>query len=171
MKTQLNTLNKVLTFHLEGMYDAEKIIQYELPELVRHMDSSDAGDIVSKYAESANDKRLKLKRIFSYLLTGPFKRSNGVAESVLAEGADLIHMTDKGDHRDLLIVSALEALSEYKVTSYNTALKIALQMGLTKVAELLEDVISWEVESAQNMSDFVSQSVIEREAPAISVSM
>jgi ferritin-like metal-binding protein YciE len=161
MKTQLSSLNQMLTFHLEAMYYAEKQIQKELPELILDLDSRSAVDTVSRYIESANDKRLKLKRIFGYLLAGPFRSGNGAVSMVVSECSDIMDTTGKGRYRDLLMISTLEALSEYKVTSYNTALKIALQMDLKKVAELLEDIISWEVESAQSMSDFVSQLVIE----------
>jgi len=169
MKTLLSSLNETLTFHLETMYDAEKRIQKDLGELVLELDSPDAVDMVSRYVESANDKRMKLKRIFSYLLTGPFKRSNGAIEVVLSECVEIVDATVKSSYRDMLIASALEAVSEYKVTNYNTALKIALQMELRKVAELLEDIISMEVEAAQSLSDFVSRSVIESEAPVLSL--
>jgi ferritin-like metal-binding protein YciE len=170
MKTLLNSLNQVLTFHLEAMYDAEKRIQKELPELVLDLDSREAVDIVSRYTENASDKRLKLKRIFSYLLAGPFKRTSGAVGMIVSECSDIMEMTGRGRSRDLLIMSSLEALSEYKVTSYNTALKIALQLELKKVAELVEDIISLEVESAQNMSDFVSREVIESNTFAMSSS-
>jgi ferritin-like metal-binding protein YciE len=166
MKTRLNSLNEMLTFQLDGMYYAEKLAQKALPDLARYLDSAEAAEIISKYVESASDKRLKLKRIFSYLLTGPFKRNDGLVEKVLAEAAEVIDTTTKGNCRDIMIISALEAMCEYKMTSYNTALKFALQMELTKVAELLEDVIAWEVEAAQEMSDFVSKGVTEYGSPA-----
>jgi ferritin-like metal-binding protein YciE len=166
MKTRLNSLNEMLTYQLESMYYAEKLIQKAMPELAQSLDSSDAAEIVSKYGESSSDKRLKLKRIFSYLLTGPFKGKEGAVENMIADSADILGMTRKGNCRDILVLSTLEAMSEYKVTSYNTALKIALQMELTKVTELLEDIISWEVESAQNMSDFLSKGLIEFCSPA-----
>jgi ferritin-like metal-binding protein YciE len=163
MKTQLDTLHKMLAYQLEGMYNAEKRIQNEVPELVKHLDAGEAVEIMSRYAESANDKRLKLKRVFSYLLMGPFSRSICIVETVLEESADVVHLTSKDCHRDLLIMSAFEALSEYKLTCYNTALKVALQLELTKVAELLEDIIAWELESLQTMSEFASQGVVDTE--------
>jgi ferritin-like metal-binding protein YciE len=161
MKTSLRTLNEVLTFQLEGMYDAEKRIQKELPKWTSLLESADAAEIVSRYIENATANRLKLKRIFGYLLTGPFNRRNSPVEHMLAEGSEIARLTGKGNYRDILILSGLEGLHQYKVTCYHTALRIALQIELNKVSEMLEDMIFMEMESGQEMSDFISREVTE----------
>ncbi len=151
-KPSLNNLNEVLTYILEGMYDAEKQIQEVIPEWSQHTNTTSIKNQVKRYAENTRDKRTKLKRVFSYLLTGPFKRKNGVVKKMLKEWSVVSGMTESKPLADVLFISFLMGLIEFKKTKYFSARNIALQLNLQTVADLLDEIVVWEKETANALT-------------------
>ncbi len=150
MKTKLKNLNSTLTYLLEAMYDAEKRIQSDLPALAKSA-SPTIRKVVTTYLESSTDKRTKLKRIFSYLLSGPYKRKSRVTKGALAELEEIAEVYGPAALRDLLVVNAISSLAQYKFSAYQSAGDIAARLDLDEVAELITEIINWEREATQSL--------------------
>ena len=59
---KLTSLNEVLAFQLEGMYDAEKKLQHAIPLCLENIRLGTLKEEIKKYGELAAEKRTKLKR-------------------------------------------------------------------------------------------------------------
>ncbi|CAN5357906.1 hypothetical protein BH10BAC4_BH10BAC4_20300 [soil metagenome] len=163
MKPLITNLNDALTFQLEGMHDAEKRIQKYFPSMVRHASSIKLRNEMSKYLESASDKRVKLKRIFSYLLCGPFKRKNIAMEDLLADMKSQSKLTTISVLRDRINIANLQSIIQVKISVYQNALICSEQLNLQTVTDLLEEILSWERETYKALTkialDLVSRKV------------
>jgi ferritin-like metal-binding protein YciE len=93
MKLEFKDLNEVLTYHIEGLYDAEKTLQKKISDLLTSVTSPELKSILLKFLENRADTRIKLKRIFSYLLSGPFKRRDKVINQMLIEATAISKIT------------------------------------------------------------------------------
>ena len=147
MKPKFKNLTEVLAFQLEGMYVAEKTIQKELPPSLRSVSSKKLKSEYKKYLESAADKKLKLKRIFSYLLIRPLDRKGTVIVKMLQQSQIIAKSPTTAGLKDAQLLSALRSMAAYKSSVYETARIFAEELELTTVSELLGQIISWETET------------------------
>lgn len=159
MKLKLKNLNQALTYHLEGMYDAEKKIQKAIPSLVKRVSSSTLKTELKKYLESAADKRTKLKRVFSYLLAGPFRRKNKAVDKMLEDLGNIISAEVPKELKDVLIIGSLQAINHFKISSYGTARALSEALELTTAAELLGQMLQWEKDTDRSLSLIAAREV------------
>lgn len=164
MKLKLNNLNEVLAFHLEGMYDAEKKLQKALPHCSNDATSRALKNEIKKYLDSAKEKRLKLKRIFSYLLAGPFNRKNKVIAKILKDGVKVLKYTKAIALKDAILIGHLQAVNHYKISSYGTAKAFASMLKLKNVTDLLQEVLEWEKETDRAFTKIAMKEVNEKAA-------
>jgi ferritin-like metal-binding protein YciE len=150
MKNKITNLTQALTYVLEGMYDSEKKTQRDLPELIEKLKPGGIKKLAVQYLESSKDKRLKLKRIFSYVLAGPFGRKSKVTAKSFEEINEAIKITG-GSAREVLVLSGLESLMEWKLAAYTRAADIAAHVDLDAAAGLLEEITGWEKESLRQL--------------------
>lgn len=167
MKTKLNNLNDVLAYQLEGMYYAEKRLQKALPDCVNHATSSALKNEIKKYYESVRDKRVKLKRIFSYLLTGPFGRKNKMIEKFMEDESKILKYAKTSELKDAMIIANMQAISHYKISTYGTAKAFALTLELQKVVDLLQEILEWEKEADRAFTKVALKHVNEKAATLV----
>jgi ferritin-like metal-binding protein YciE len=164
MKPKVNNLNDALAYQLEGMYYVEKKLQKTLPDCINHATSRALKSQIKKYLDSARDKRVKLKRIFSYLLTGPFDCKNKVIEKLMEEESKILKYTNNSELKDALLIGNLQAINHYKISVYGTAKAFALILELQKVVDLLQEVLDWEKEANQALTKIAIKEVNEKAA-------
>lgn len=158
MKRTLENLNEALTFHLENMYDAEKMLQRKLADFLPEISSPALKKEWTRYCNGTPDKRLKLKRIFSYLLSGPFHRKNPAMEEMLKELKEVSSMT-KGPLRDVMLIATMDQIIQWKIAAYGTARALSMVMELQTVTELLEEIVQWEKEADAILSRIAEKHV------------
>ena len=105
------------------------------------------GPEIKKYGETTRDKRTKLKRIFSYLLAGPFKRKSTVVTEMRDDWSRISAMTGSRQLADVTFIVFMQGMIRYKRSEYISARDMALQLNLTTVVDLLEEIMDWEQEA------------------------
>lgn len=159
MKTTLNNLNETLAYLLEGMYDAEKKLLKVVPDCLHLVTSRALKSEIKKYVESAADKRIKLKRIFSYLLAGPFGRKNKVIDRMLKEAGNILKFTSSPEVKDAMLIGCLQAINHHKISAYGTAKAFSVELELQAVTDLLTEVLEWEKETDQALTKIALKEV------------
>jgi ferritin-like metal-binding protein YciE len=152
----LNDLNQALTYHLEGMYDAEKKLQKILPELLEDTNSDELKSEMSSVLLHVNDTRIKLKRIFSYLLSGPYRRKNKVIDQLLKEAILSPKITSTPELTDVRLLSVLHAVVSYQISVYRSAKFIAAVLDLDTVVDQLDEIIAWREQTDRALTKMTS---------------
>lgn len=151
MNTSIKNLNQVLAFQLEGMYDVVKELQSELSRSLKLIDDQELRLTVSAYRQNLGDQRLKLKRMFGYLLSGPYGRSVSTDHLQVSEVADLDIIPKL---RDVVLVSSLHSTIRYFITCYTDARYIAMRLELDSVVKMLDEIVESEEEFCQKLRFF-----------------
>jgi len=159
MKPQLKTFNQALTFQLEAMYDAEKKIQKSFSGLEKKISSATLRKEVTRYLDSSADKRSKLKRVFSYLLTGPYGRKDAVMGELLSDVKDIFRLSDSPLLRDSMFIAAMQNFIHYKIAAYGTAKAFAEELSLNTVVHLLDQILRWEKEADKVLTRIAMQQI------------
>ena len=152
MKTRIHTLQDTLAFQLQGLYYAEVKIKEELGNCDAGISSHNLRQEVQKYVTSTDEKLLKFERIFNYLMQEPELRKNTVITRMLDDTREMLTYTDSSHLRDILMVSCLQNLNAYKISSLKIAYMLTLELGLDTAADLLQQVLEWELETAKALS-------------------
>ena len=161
MKLKFKNLTEVLAFQLEEMYVAEKAIQKALPRVIRTVSSKKLKIEYKKYLENTSDKRLKLKRIFSYLLIQPIDRKSKVMVKMLDQLQAVAKSKTTGKLKDSQLLSSLGSIAHYKFSVYGMARLFADELELATVAELLSQIISWEEETQLTITRIALEGLVQ----------
>jgi len=157
MKTNLKTLEDALVYQLQGLLDIETKVREEFSACSATLTSDAVRSGIEKYMETTADKLLKLQRVFNYLLREPVARKNRIASGMLKETHQLLDYTNHNQLRDLLILSCVQAINAYKITSYKTAYRFSLALELETPAELLNEIIQWELNTKEALASLSAE--------------
>lgn len=151
MKTNIATFEDALAYQLQGLFSAEKALREEFETCSKEITSEEVKTAIRKYVESADDKILKMKRIFNYLLK-PIERKNEVINKLLDETHQLLSYATLPHLKDILMVSCIQNINAYKLAGYKTAYLFAIELELDTAADLIQEIISWERQTGKELS-------------------
>ena len=153
MKKNIHTLQDTLAFQLQGLYFAEKLLKEEFRECSHEINSKKLKEQINAYASDAENKLLKIDRIFNYLMQEPEPRRNKVIVKLLKETKDMLAFTDSPHLKDIIIVGCLQNINAYKISSLKTAYMFTVELELDTAADLLQQILEWELEMAKALSN------------------
>ncbi len=152
MKTKITTLQEALAFQLQGLHYAETRVRKEFSLCVHHLSSPKLSAEISKYMEGAEDKILKLERIFNYLMQEAVSRKNAVINDLMRETEKMLSIADSSHLKDILMIGCIQNICAYKVSSYKTAYMFSVELELDIASDLLQDILEWEIETSKVLS-------------------
>jgi len=152
MKTHIHTLQDTLAFQLEGLYYAEKKIKEEFEGRSRDLSSPKLKDEITRYLLTADDRLLKLDRIFNYLMQEPEPRKNKAVVKLLEETRDIMSFTDSPHLKDIVMVGCLQNINAYKVSSLKTAYMFTVELEMDTASDLLQQILESELETCRALS-------------------
>ena len=153
MKKAIEKLEDVLSLELQSLYGGEKILKEEIQTILAFTVSETLKSVLTKYAESCDHKRLKLDRMFSYLMEEPSSNANIVISKLLEETLLRVKHTIPDKIKCLTLISGFQLINQYKITAYKTALMYSLELELDTVSDLLQQIIEWERKTEKALAE------------------
>jgi len=153
MKKAITKLEDALALELQSLYDGEMSLKEKIEEANRDTDCIELKEILKKYAESSDHKRLKLDRMFSYLMVEPSSQGSTIIGKLLDETVQRAKHTLSDKIKTPILISGFQQVNHFKIASYKTALQYALEVDLDTVADLLQQVIEWERKTEKALAD------------------
>jgi len=153
MKKAITKLEDVLTLELQVLYTAEVGLKEKAEAFIRDTDCAQLLEILKKYTESSDHKRLKLERMFSYLMVEPEVENVSIFGKLLDESIRRSRHVLAGKIKTLVLISDFQQLNHFKMTAYKTALMYALEIELETVADLLHQIIEWERKTEKALAE------------------
>jgi len=147
MKRNIKTLEDALTYQLQGLLFMEKRVKDEFSICSSQITSREVKQEIQKYIDSAESKLLKLERVFNYLLREPAARKNQIVNGMLEETHHLLEYANNDQLKDILMISCVQSINAYKIASYKTAYRFAVELELDTPSELLNEIIQWELQT------------------------
>jgi ferritin-like metal-binding protein YciE len=78
-------------------------------------------------------------------------------KGVLEEGSEVLEETDEGAVRDAALIAASQRVEHYEIAGYGSARDFANTLGLSDVAELLEETLAEEKEADKKLTSISKQ--------------
>lgn len=148
MKT-INSLSDALAFLLQGLYFTETKLKESFPWCCSEVSSINIRTEINIYANNADDKLLKLERIFNYLMKEPLTRDNNVMNELMNETHKMIAATTSSYLKDIVSIGCIQNINAYKISNYRSAYMIAVELELDTVTDLLQQILEWEIETGK----------------------
>jgi ferritin-like metal-binding protein YciE len=140
----VESLEELFLEELKDLYSAEKQITKALPKLVKAAKSPKLKEAFESHLAETNGQIERLEKIFGILQKkGTGKTCEGM-KGVLAEGAEVIEETEKGDLRDSGLITAAQRVEHYEMAGYGGAREYARLLGQKEIAGLLDATLKEE---------------------------
>lgn len=152
MKKAITKLEDVLALDLQSLYASEVTLKKKIGGIISATDSQQLKEILKKYAESSDHKRLKLDRMFSYLMVEPSEVNTTIAK-LLDESQHRAKHIVSDKIKQLVLISDFQQINHFKICCYKTAMMYALELELDTIVDLLHQIIEWESKTEKALSD------------------
>lgn len=153
MKNRICNIQQALSHQLKEMYDGEKKLNKNLSFCTERVVSPLLKEEMIRYVGRTHDVTTKLERIFNYLMDEPYGSVNDVMFELITHTHNVLRCTDHEPIRDVLLITSVQAICQYKLSGYTAALALALELDLEKPAELLQEIIMWERETTNTLAE------------------
>jgi ferritin-like metal-binding protein YciE len=167
MKTKINSLNDALAFMLQGLYFTETRLKEEFPSCCSDITSRKIRSEIERYTGSADNKMLKLERVFNYLMTEPLSRKNDAIKELMNETHQMLSATTSPHLRDILAIGCLQNINAYKIAGYRSAYMFAVEMELDTPTDLLQQILEWEIDSSKTLSALAIEEFNNAQQPTV----
>lgn len=161
MKPAISNLNHVLAFQLEGMYEIVKSHQHAIQLAIKGSTDSSAKDLLRSYSENLFEHRLKLKRAFGYILSGPYGRRTAPVGDAIVPFREIIERNAPAAMTDILMVTAMHAGIQFMITSYTDARYLAMRVEMDQVVAILDEILSIEEDFLKRLRFYSAQRINE----------
>jgi len=152
MRATIHSSQEALASQLQGLYHTESKVSGELKHCLDHITSNKIKDAIRKYVSDSESKLLKLERIFDYLMYEPLIRKNDVVSKMLTETYQMLTYKSSPHLKDILIVSCIQNINSYKISTYRTAYLFAVEVELDSVIDLLQQILETELETETELA-------------------
>lgn len=160
----MNDLKDVLVDTLKDLYHAEKQLVKALPKMAKAASDDELRNALEEHLTVTEGQVSRLEEIFGELdMTPRTKVCHGMA-GLIEEGKEVIEEKKSGESAaiDAALIAGAQKVEHYEITSYGSARAFAEQLGLDRVAELLQQTLQEEEEADEKLSKIALESVNQR---------
>jgi ferritin-like metal-binding protein YciE len=153
----VETMQELLIDELKDLYSAEKQIVRAFPKLAKAASTPALQEAFLSHLEETKGQVGRLEKIaelVGHKLTG--KTCVGM-KGVLEEGSEVLEETDEGTVRGAALIAASQRVEHYEMAGYGSARDFANTLGLSEVAELLEETLAEEKEADKKLTSISKQ--------------
>jgi ferritin-like metal-binding protein YciE len=132
MEVLQNTLYDIFLYVLRSIYDAENQIIDALPNMIKTVQNSKLREAISQHLSETINQVKRLKLTFVKLSENPTGVTCKGMQGILAEGTDELARLMPSVFTDVFLITVLEKLEYYEISSYGSAIELAENLQNTK---------------------------------------
>lgn len=156
------SLMDLLHHNLNDLYDAEHRILEALAKLIEETSNEDLCDALTKHRDETEGHVTRIEQAFTAMKhesEGPKRQPCDGIKGVLAEGEKMVKMAKDDALKDVAIVEGCQKVEHYEIAAYGTAKALALELGETQVAQLLDQTLKEEFKADEKLTDIATKDV------------
>lgn len=162
-------LHKLFEEELKDIYWAEKALTKAIPKMIKKATSEDLIEALENHLEETEGQVQRCEQIFELLGKSAQAKKCEAMDGLITEAEDIMSESDEGVMRDAGIISAAQKVEHYEIASYGTLRQFAKTLGLTEIADLLEETLNEEKNADETLTS-VAESAINVKAAQTSES-
>jgi ferritin-like metal-binding protein YciE len=156
----LKNLHDLLLHELKDLYSAEKQLTKALPKMIKAADNADLRQALEDHLTETEGHVGRLDTIF-----GQLESSNGrvmkckAMEGLLEEGKSVLENEMDEEVRDAALIAAAQRVEHYEIAGYGCARTFAQRLGLSEIAELLQETLDEEKAADEKLTQIAMDRV------------
>jgi ferritin-like metal-binding protein YciE len=153
----VETMQELLVDELKDLYSAETQIVRALPKIAKSVSDDDLREALETHLKETKGQVERLNKISELLGKKLGGKTCVGMKGVLEEGSEVLDETDEGTVRDAGLIAAAQRVEHYEMAGYGTARDFAEILGLSDVAELLEETLEEEKNADKKLTQISKQ--------------
>jgi ferritin-like metal-binding protein YciE len=141
---EFNSLEDLFINQIEDLYDAEHRIIRALPKMSEAARSTELKQAFDQHLAETRHQVERLDEIFRQLNRSPQRETCEAMKGLLREGEEMIDAKGDPNVRDAALIAAAQRVEHYEMAGYGTARSLAMHLGRSEAAELLEQTLEEE---------------------------
>jgi ferritin-like metal-binding protein YciE len=153
-------LRELFIESLQDMYYAEKAITKALPRMQEAATSSELAAAFETHLTQTEAQVTRLMQVFESIGEDAEGKKCDAIEGLVKEAEGLIDDTDEGTStRDVALIMAAQKVEHYEIASYGSLRQLAITLGFTEAANLLQETLDEEKQTDLLLTDIAENSV------------
>lgn len=156
---KLNSLHDLYVHELKDLYSAETQITQALPKMAKAATSPELKAAFEEHLTQTQGQIQRLEQIFENMEGSPRGHKCKAMEGLIAEAQDLLKEDADPRVLDAALIGSAQRVEHYEMAGYGTVRTIALQLGETQAASLLQQTLEEEELTDKKLTTLAESSV------------
>jgi ferritin-like metal-binding protein YciE len=161
---KLETLNELFIEQLQDLYSAEEQITEALPKMAKAASSPALQRAFEEHLEQSEGHIARLDQCFEKLDADPEGKTCKGMKGLIAEVEDLLDEDAEPEVLDAGLIAGAQRIEHYEIAAYGCARTYAQLLGMTELAQLLQQTLDEEKETDQKLTDLAESINLEAKA-------
>jgi ferritin-like metal-binding protein YciE len=149
----MKSLKDLFLSELEDMYDSEHRITKALPDLIKAATCSSLQNALQNHLQETEGHVTKVEAVFEAFDEKPKRKKCPAIIGILDEGDDLVSENKSSATINAAIICAGQKVEHYEIATYGCLHAWANQLGNTRAANLLEEILDEEKAADEGLTE------------------
>ena len=155
----LDHLENVLLLQLEDLASAEEQLIDALPKMADAATSPELKSAFVNHLGETRRQRERLDQAFRALGKESETETCEAMQGLIAEGEEVIALEGDPDVKDAALIAAAQRVEHYEIAGYGCARTFARRLGLTQVADLLQQSLDEEARADNTLTSIAESGI------------
>ena len=156
-----NNLREALVDEIKDLYSAEKQLIKALPKLAKGATNEELREAFESHLEETINQVTRLERVFEMLDEKPRAKHCAGMAGIIEESNEALQEDMEDSVMDAVIIKGAQSAEHYEIGSYGTAIAWAEALGLSEVAEVLQETLAEEKAADQKLTALAESGINE----------
>jgi ferritin-like metal-binding protein YciE len=156
---KIATLEDLLTDELKDLYSAENQLIKALPKMAKAAESDDLRMAFEEHLEQTRTHAERIEQICNEMGVKPGGKKCVGMEGLIEEGKELLQEDVEPEPLNAGLIGAAQRVEHYEIAGYGTARAHAQQLGMSKVADLLNQTLEEEKKANELLTELAKNQV------------
>lgn len=147
-----DNLREALVEEIKDLYNAEKQLLKALPKMAKGAESDELREAFESHLEETEGQVTRLERVFELLDEKPRGKHCAGMAGIVEEGSEKLQEDMEGAVLDACLIASGQKVEHYEIGAYGTAIAWAEALGLTEVAQVLNESLEEEKAADEKLS-------------------
>ena len=152
-------LEALFLHNVKDIYFAEQQIAKAMPAMIKAAESEELRAAFETHSRETQDQIRRLEEIFEMLGAKPEGVPCEGILGILKEGQEVMQAFAGGEAFEAALIASAQSIEHYEIARYGTLRAWATQLGLSDVAELLEESLDEETDTDEILSEIAEDAV------------
>ena len=156
---EIHPLQQLFEKELKDVLWAEKALVKAIPKFIKKATSQELISTLENHLSETEEQVRRLEKVFSLINKEPKTIKCEGMNGLIKEADLIIKVCEQGAMRDAGIISVVQKIEHYEISSYGTLRTFANTLGLNEAADILQESLNEEKSSDQKLSELAESEV------------